>query len=117
MPIEKWSDSIIVVHVGDDPLFSEDMDALEKQPPPIFNIVLDFAAVRTMNSSNIASLLRIRRILVTNDARLILCNVSNQVWSTLLVTGLDKIFDVSESVSTSLATIQMNEPKKPSRRK
>jgi anti-anti-sigma factor len=107
MPIEKWSDSVIVVHVADDPQFSEDLSAAERQSPAC-NAVLDFAAVHYINSSCIAKLLRLRRHLLSQkNAKLILCNLSNQVWGTMLVTGLDKIFEVSENVPTALATLQM----------
>ena len=103
--------------MADDPQFSEDMESLETQPPPGHSVVLDFSAVRAMNSSNIAALLRLRRRLISNDGKLVLCNVDNQVWGTLLITGLDKVFEVSESVPTSLATIQMAEPKKSGKKK
>ena len=32
-------------------------------------------------------------------------NVSTQVWGSFLVTGLDKVFEFSDSVSTALATL------------
>ncbi|MGA2584393.1 MAG: STAS domain-containing protein [Tepidisphaeraceae bacterium] len=117
MPIEKWSESIAVLHLADDPAFSEDMETLEREGPPILNVVLDFAGVKFMNSSNIAALLRVRRKLSTGDRKLVLCNVANQVWSTLLLTGLDKIFEVTDAVPTALATIQMAEPKKTAKKK
>jgi anti-anti-sigma factor len=116
MPIEKWSETILVVHMGDDPQLSEDMELLEMEPAKGFHVVLDFAGVRAINSSNIAALLRLRRKLITNDTKLVLCNVDNQVWGTLLVTGLDKVFEVSDSVSTALATVQLAEPKKTTRK-
>ena len=117
MPIEKWSETILMVHMGDDPQFSEDMESLEMQPAKGFHVVLDFSGVRAINSSNIAALLRLRRRLVANDMKLVLSNVHNQVWSTLLVTGLDKVFEVVDSVSTALATVQLAEPKMKSARK
>src|ERR1700678_2242096 len=108
MPLEKWSDSIAVVHLGDDPQYSEDMEAAEQLSPPCRNTVLDFSAVHFVNSSNISALLQIRRRVGEQKGKLILCNVGNQVWATFLTTGLDKIFEFSENVPTALATIQMN---------
>jgi anti-anti-sigma factor len=110
MPIEKWSDSIIVVHVADDPLFCEEIGSAERMIPPC-SAVLDFAAVSYVNSSCIAKLLRLRSQIVSNDLRLVLCNLSEQILGAMQVTGLDKIFEVSENVPTALATIQMSKPR------
>jgi anti-anti-sigma factor len=108
MPIEKWSDSVAIVHLGDDPQFSDDLDAASHLDRPCVSRILDFSAVHFVNSSNIATLLRLRRRIHDENGRLILCNVQSQVWATFLVTGLDKIFDISENVTTALATIQLN---------
>jgi anti-anti-sigma factor len=107
MPLEKWSDSIYVLHLADDPQFSEDMESVENTGPRGCDLVLDFASVHFVNSSNIAKLLRIRRQFANEKHRMILCHVTNQVWSTLLVTGLDKLFEFAESVPVALASLQL----------
>jgi anti-anti-sigma factor len=112
MPVEKWSDSVVVVHLGDDPRFSEEMEAASGMTPPCHSAVLDFSAIHYINSSNIASLLRLRRQIHDQNGKLILCNVGNPVWTTFLITGLDKIFEFTENVPTALATIQLHEPDK-----
>ncbi len=112
MPVEKWSDSISVVHMADDPQFTEDLESLEPGSSKPVNTVLDFAAVHYINSSNIAKLLRLRRNLQNANATLLLCNINTQVWGTFLITGLDKVFEVSENVPTALATLQMNGTRK-----
>jgi len=112
MPVEKWSESIVVAHLGDDPQFTEDLHAMEI-PPGEFrpNAVLDFAGVTFVNSSNISSLLKLRKAMILDDAHLVLCNIRNEVWGTFLVTGLDNIFAFSDNVTTALATVQMNGPR------
>ena len=108
MPVEKWSDNVVVVHLADDPQFTDDLQALESPPlPPGTHAVLDFAAVHYVNSSNLAKLLRLRKQMINADSRLVLCNISTQVWGTFLITGLDKIFAYSDNVTTALATLQM----------
>lgn len=108
MPIEKWSDSVAVAHLGDDPQFSEDLENAARLEPPCLNCVLDFSAVHFVNSSNIAALLRLRRQIHSQNRKLVLCNIASPVWTTFLITGLDKIFDLSENVTTALAALQMN---------
>jgi anti-anti-sigma factor len=110
MPLEKWSDSIIVVHLADDPQFADDIDGIRALNPPVRNCVLDFSTLHFMNSSNIAAILRLRREFAERCGNLILCSVPSQVWTTFLITGLDKIFEFTENVPTALATIQLKDP-------
>ncbi len=109
MPIERWSDQVSVVHLGDDPQFSDDVSALDSlQFKKGDAVVLDFSAVHFVNSSNLAALLKLRKALAQAEGRLMLCGVSTQVWGTFLATGLDRIFQFSDSVPLALATIQIS---------
>ena len=107
MPVEKWSDSIVVVHLADDPQFTEDLECLERVVPKTTGSVIDFSGVRFINSSNIARLLKVRKMVISRDGRLVLCGVNDQIWGAFLVTGLDKVFEFSDNVPTGLATLQM----------
>ena len=104
MPIEKWSKDVSVLHLSDDPQFTDDLNALEQDPTDAPKVVFDFAAVHFINSSNIAKLLASqtpcepKRTPHPQQRR-------HQVWSTFLVTGLDKIFTFSENVTTALMRI------------
>ena len=109
MPIEQWSEKIVVVHLADEPQFAEDMQALGPLVRKNADIVLDFAGVRYVNSSNISQLLKLRKQLVSTDGRLVLCSVNNQVWGVFLTTGLDKIFEFVDDVPTALASLQIEE--------
>ena len=108
MAIQNWSDEITVVELNDDPQFTEDldglMDSVESNPT---DVVLNFAAVGFINSSNVAKLLRIRKVMLAVDRRLVLCDVNAQVWGIFLVTGLDKIFEFTSDVAIALASLQM----------
>jgi anti-anti-sigma regulatory factor len=108
MPIEKWSDRVSVIHLADDPQFTDDLTAIERQAAVHKSAaVLDFAAVQMITSSNIARLILLRKRMSGAQARLVLCNLNTQLWGALLVTGLDQIFDFSDNVTTALATLQM----------
>jgi len=108
MPLEKWSEKVSVIHLGDDPQFTEDMTAVEQAATQQTSAaVLDFAGVHYINSSNIARLLKLRKQMGGRETRLVLCNLSTQVWGAFLTTGLDKIFAFSDNVTTALATLQM----------
>jgi len=110
MPVEKWSDSVVIVHLADDPQFTDELEDLEEFAsgvPVRPHAILDFGSVFTINSSNLARLLKLRKQTIVTDRRLILCNVGSHVLSTLLMTGLDNVFEISQDVSTALATLEM----------
>ncbi len=110
MPIQQWSDQIVVVELGNDPQFTDELNSLterlERDPP--VDAVLNMQGVSFVNSSNIAKLLRVRKAVVANDRRIFLTGISTQVWGILLVTGLDKIFDVADDTASALTSLQMN---------
>ena len=85
------------------------MSTAAASPPIKLPAVLDFAAVHFINSSNIARILRMRKLMITKGRRMVICGVSTQVWGTFLVTGLDKVFEFSDSVTTALATLQISD--------
>ena len=108
MAIQNWSDEITIVELNDDPQFTEDLDALmdsvEKTPT---DVVLNLSALGFINSSNVAKLLRVRKVMLAVDRRLVLCDVNAQVWGIFLVTGLEKIFEFTSNVAIALASLQM----------
>ena len=113
MPIEDWSDEITIATVGDEPAFSEDManllQRLDERGESTPDVVLDLASVSYLNSSNIAQMLRLRKRLNTGGRNMRICSVDDQVWGVLMITGLDKIFDFTDDVSTALASLQLSE--------
>jgi anti-anti-sigma factor len=112
MSVEQWSETILIGELSDDPQYSDDLTAILEQCTnnPRLDVLLSFSNVTYLNSSNIAKLLRLRKLVtITNDRRLKLCGINRQVWGVFLVTGLDHIFDVTEDVSTGLAALQIEQ--------
>jgi anti-anti-sigma factor len=112
MPLNDWSDSIVIAELSDEPAFSEDLDALqsrleEGKNGAVPDVILDMRGVSYLNSTNIAQLLRLRKKLILSNRRLRICAVNDSVWSVLLTTGLDAVFSFTEDVSTSLASLQL----------
>lgn len=112
MPINEWSDDILIAELSDEPSFSEDMGVLIRRlesrarAAPV-DVVLNLGGVTYLNSSNIAQLLRVRQMVVNAGRRLRICAVGNEVWSVMLITGLDKFFEFNGDVATSLASLQI----------
>lgn len=110
MAVEQWSESVLLVELGDDPQFTDDISAVLEQceSNPHQDVLLNFANVHYLNSSNIAKLLKLRKLVtMTNERKLKLCAISRTVWGVFLVTGLDRVFDVVDDVPTGLASLQL----------
>jgi len=107
-----WSDDIAIAELADEPALSEELNAITERmgkTGKIPNVVLNLAGVSYLNSSNIAQLLKLHRLLAEADRRLKLCHVSDEVWSVLMVTGLDKYFEFAPDTMTALAGLQLDE--------
>ncbi len=113
MPIDEWSEEITIATIGDEPAFSEDMgnllQRLGEREDSTPDVILDLSSVSYLNSSNIAQMLRLRKRLNTGGRNMRICSVDDQVWGVLMITGLDKIFDFTDDVSTALASLQLSE--------
>lgn len=113
MPTE-WSDNIVVSELADEPALSEELLAIidrvtsgGKHSSP--HIVLNFAQVSYVNSSNLAQLLSLRKAVTERDAQLVLCSVSESVWSVFTVTRLDNMFRMVPDPLTALASLQIED--------
>jgi len=103
MAIETRDKTTFVGKLEDDPQFTSDVDSLMGWPlPDEPHVVLDLSRVRYMNSSNIAKMLRLRKIIIEKNGKLVLVSPSPQVWSVFSVTGLDKVFHFEADVSSAL---------------
>ena len=108
MAIQEWSEEITLCELADGPQFSDELDGvLDKFDSKPTDVALNFAAVGFINSSNISQLLRLRKHMLSAQRRLILCGVNTQVWGVFQVTGLDKIFEFTNDISTALAALQL----------
>lgn len=110
MSIERWSERIVVVELQDDPAFTDDITAVTDEVggnDPV-DVVLNLAGVNYINSSNITKLLKLRKRLLGNQRRLVLCGVGTNVWGVLLTMELDKVFDCVDNVAVALASLQID---------
>ena len=93
----------------DEPDFSEDTDTLllklREGNEPFPNVIVDLQNVATLNSSNLGALIEIKKILQTKDRRMVICNISDSIGSTMLATGLDQVFEFIEDTTTALLLI------------
>src|SRR4030095_1682826 len=97
MPVEEWSDNVVVARLADHAQLSDDLDALDRMTQQRRrHAVVDFANIGMVNSSHLAKLLKVRRQMNTAGLKLVLCGMNDHVWGAFLVTNLDKLFEFSD---------------------
>ncbi len=113
MTLNQWNDDIVILELLDEPDFSEDTDTLlskircESSSPP--NAIVDLQNVANLNSSNLGALIEIKKLLKSKQRRMIICNISDSIWSTMLATGLDQVFEFIENTPVALASLTFEE--------
>lgn len=109
----EWSEDIAISELADEPALSDELstliDRVQAADGPVPHVVLNLSGVTYLNSSNIAQLLKLRQNLAKHGRRLKLCSVSDEVWSVMLVTGLDKVFLFAPDPMTALAGLQLED--------
>jgi anti-anti-sigma factor len=116
MPLNPWSEEITIAELNDEPMFSEDMDMLvaridelrRDSDELVPDVIVDMSQVDTVNSSNLGALLRLRKTLINSKHRMLICRVNDGVWTAMIATGLDRVFDFTEDTTTALAMLQLN---------
>lgn len=109
-----WSENIVIAELADEPALSEELSGIiQRASPPkgqhVPHVVLNFAGVTYVNSSNLAQLLQLRKALQERGRQLKICSVKDDLWSVFLVTGLDKVFRFAPDPMTALAGLQIEE--------
>ena len=109
MTLNQWDDYILILELLDEPYFSEDTDTimtrLRNAGDTFPNVIVDLQNVSVLNSSNLGALIEIHKLLKTKEKRMVICNISDGIWSTMLATGLDQVFEFIEDTTTALLLI------------
>jgi anti-anti-sigma factor len=110
----EWSPGILLSDLADEPELSEELSALfaqlKKTPTDkLPSVILNFEGVSYVNSSQIAALLRLRKRVAEGRRQLVLAALRDDVLSVLLLTGLDKVFQVAPDTMTALARVQLED--------
>jgi len=109
MTLNQWDENILILELQDEPDFSEDMDALlsrlKKSDDKSSHIIIDLQKVDKIHSMNLSTFIEVHSLILTKNRRMIICNLSDSVWSTMLATGLDQVFEFIEDTTTALASL------------
>mgnify|MGYP006267825049 CR=1 FL=1 len=114
----EWSDSIVLAQLSDEPALSDELAgvidrvgevAAERGADAVPHVVLDLSGVTYFNSSNLAQLLRLKQAVGESGRQMRLCALGDEVWSVMMVTGLDKVFVFAPDTMTAIAGLQIDD--------
>lgn len=109
----NWDEDIVLATLADEPALSDELATILERleaiasPSARPHVVLDFAQVTYINSSNIAQLLRLRQALIEADRQFRMAGVGGEVLEVMRTTGLDRVLPFSPDVLTALASVQI----------
>lgn len=113
MTLNQWSEDVLILELQDEPDFSEDTDSLlaklKNSDVLVPDVIIDLQQVATLNSSNLGALIECKKLLGKKDRRMIICNINDGIWSTMLATGLDQVFTFIEDTTTALTSLMVGE--------
>ncbi len=109
MGLQNWSEDIILVDLPSEPSLGDEIKTVTDvtRDRGDCDVVVDFSSVDIVTSSNIAKLLKLRKLLSGCKHRLILCGLKPQTKNIFLVTGLDNVFEFVDDKFVALASLQM----------
>lgn len=101
-------DKMILVDLPCEPALGEELERIHDlvRNGNDCDVVLDFENVDMLNSSHLASLLRLRQQLREHGHRLVLCSISDAVRGILAVTALTRVFEIVQDRSKVPAVVQ-----------
>ena len=108
MSIESWSEDILLVDLPSGLETANELRAVVGIVRCRRNcdVIIDFASVETVNSSDIAELMKIRNLLIECECQLVLCNVSRLITGVFVVTELSQVFVFADDVPMALKHVQ-----------
>ena len=109
MGIQNWSETVILVDLPAEPQIGDELKAVTEIvcDKGDIDVVIDFSSVDIITSSSISALLKLRKLLVDCQRRLVFCNVPAATKSVFTVTGIDEIFEFVDDKFVALASLQM----------
>jgi anti-anti-sigma factor len=109
MGIQNWSENIVLVDLPTEPLMGDELKTIADiiKDRGDCDVVVDFSAIDIITSSSLSKFLKLRKMLMDCDHRLIFCSVAPATKGIFAVTGLDGIFKVVDDKFVALAGLQL----------
>lgn len=107
MAIQDWSGGVLLVDLPGHPALGEELDSATRivRDRETGSVVLDFAAVDSLDAGHVNSLLRLRQLVRQHGGRLVCCGLGSAAGNVLATTGLAELFEILPDRSGALAAL------------
>ncbi len=108
MSVQTSGEGVVLVDLGQGSDLAEELQNVTRlvEERAGCDVIMDFAQVTLLGSSQLACLLRLRRLVQGHGRRLVLCNVGRLTMGIFSVTGLDAVFEMAADQAAAAATVQ-----------
>ncbi|MBN2019232.1 MAG: STAS domain-containing protein [Sedimentisphaerales bacterium] len=107
MGIQDLADNVILVDASPEPSLNEELKNVTEvvRERGDCDVIIDFSHVDIVTSSSLSKLLKLRKLLLDCNHRLLLCSVATATKAIFSVTALDDIFEMEPDQFAALAAI------------
>jgi anti-anti-sigma factor len=108
MSVQTNGEGVVLVDLGQGLDVAEDAQNVTQlvEERAGCDVIMDFSQVTLLGSSQLACLLRLRKLVQGYGRRLVLCNVGRLTMGVFSVTGLDAVFEMAADRAAATATVQ-----------
>jgi anti-anti-sigma factor len=107
MGIQDLTENVILVDASAEPSLNEEIknatDVVRERGD--CDVVIDFSHVDIVTSSSLSKLLKLRKLLLDCEHRLVLCSVATATKGIFSITALDGVFEMVNDQFAALATL------------
>jgi len=107
MGIQDLAENIILVDASAEPGLNEELknvtDVVRERGD--CDVVIDFSHVDIVTSSSLSKLLKLRKLLIDCEHRLVLCSVSAATKGIFSITALDGVFEMVSDQFAAMASL------------
>ncbi|MCJ7729788.1 MAG: STAS domain-containing protein [Sedimentisphaerales bacterium] len=107
MGIQDLAENVILIDASAEPSLNEEIknvtDVVRERGD--CDVVIDFSHVDIVTSSSLSKLLKLRKLLLDCEHRLVLCSVAVATRGIFSITALDGVFEMVNDQFAALATL------------
>jgi anti-anti-sigma factor len=107
MGIQNLAENVILVDAPAEPGLNEELKNVTEivRERGDCDVVIDFSHVDIVTSSSLSKLLKLRKVLMDCEHRLLLCSVASATKGIFSITALDGIFEMVDDQFAAMAAI------------
>jgi anti-anti-sigma factor len=115
MGIQDISENVILADVAPEPSLNEELRNVTEtvRERGDCDVIIDFSKIDIVTSSSLSKLLKLRKLLMDCNRRLLLCCVARATRAIFSVTALDNVFEMVDDKFAAMASLNDQPAERP----